>query len=448
MDELDKEADRLKEQADMMKPVPRLDKDQVNDFNLLGAPSTGPENAKLTMVVFSDFECPFCARFAMGSKQLLQAHPNDLRLVFMNFPLNKNCNSAVPSEMHPRACIGAEAAMAAAAQGKFWEMHDYLFANQRIYSVESIVAFAGSQGMDANAIKEAIETNKFASVIEEEARQMLSTKGRGTPSVFINGMIAQNARWDDPVSINAFLDDLLHPEKQKEKAPSVAPAVANPGALPGSNVVLDDGTRLEDRLNQLKEKLAAVNLAPNAPQAPPKPKAPEPGKVYSFDLTKSPAIGASEAPVTVVIFQDFLSPQTQMIAGVMKEILAQFPDKVRYVFKNLPGRGHQFSVEAHEAALTANAQAKFWPMYDLIIANRATLNLEELRKLAEQAGLDMAKYDDDMQKHIYRSAIITDVSDADKASVSMAPAVFINGKYQPDPRKEALAAAIQSALGQ
>jgi len=447
MDDLGQELDRLEEQGKTMSRTAQLDESKVYDFNLAGAASNGPETAKLTMVVFSDFECPFCSRFAAASKQLAAKYPNDLRVVFMNFPLDNKCNSAISREFHKRACLGAEAGMAAAAQGKFWEMHDWLYQNQRTFSPESIAAAAPTLGLDAAAVKDAIDTNKYAVQLQDQARQLLTTPGRGTPTVFINGMMVQNARWDDLNSVSEFIDGLLHPETQEALEPKAAVAVPNPGSLPPAKVVLEDGTLLEDRLNNLKERISKINLRPDTP-APQKPKTPDPNKAYSFDLTKSPSLGASNAPVTVVVFTDLLSPQSKVVAIQLKEILAQFPDKARWVFKNLPGRGRQSAIEAHEAAMAANAQGKFWAMHDLILQNRDPLTLEMLRKFAEQIGLDLAKYDDDMQKHPYRPAMIADIKDADQASVSMGPAVFINGKYQRDVRKEALIASIQNILGQ
>jgi protein-disulfide isomerase len=81
----------------------------------------GPDHAPVTIVEYGDFECPICKMAAPGVKLLLDRHPNRVRLVFRHFPIE---------EAHPHALQAAEAAEAAAAQGRFWEMHDLLFANQ------------------------------------------------------------------------------------------------------------------------------------------------------------------------------------------------------------------------------------------------------------------------------------------------------------------------------
>ncbi len=144
--ELENEVSRLEQEVEAAKPKPRLKSDRTFDFDLAGAAAKGPDNAKLTIVVFSEFECPFCKRFAQSIDRLLEKFPDDLRMVFMNFPLHNECNSALSRPFHKRACIGANAAMAAKEQGHFWEMHDWLFANQKTFNVDNIVSFAESKG--------------------------------------------------------------------------------------------------------------------------------------------------------------------------------------------------------------------------------------------------------------------------------------------------------------
>jgi protein-disulfide isomerase len=265
--QIDAEITRLETQANAMHRKPTLKDEPVFNFDLEGAAAIGPANAKLTMVVFSEFECLLCRLTAETGKELRTRYPQDIRLVFMNFPLNKDCNPSVPGPLHKNACQYARAAMAARDQGKFWEMHDYLFDHQRNVTVDSIAEFAAQQGMDAEAIKLAIETSKYDREIEDQARQLEPAGSWGIPIVFINGKMVQKARWDSPEFITPLIDDLL--AGGKEEMPAVAAAVQDPKTLPGARVVLADGTRLEDRLANLKARLAKISLMPLLVNPPP-----------------------------------------------------------------------------------------------------------------------------------------------------------------------------------
>src|SRR5271165_1196744 len=112
-----------------------------------GAPSTGAETARLMLVEFSDFECPYCAKAASEIRRIVAAYPKDVRLVYKQFPLS----------MHPHAQIAALASLAANEQGKFWEFHDKMFANFRQLSRENLLAWAGEAGMDVDTFKAALE---------------------------------------------------------------------------------------------------------------------------------------------------------------------------------------------------------------------------------------------------------------------------------------------------
>jgi hypothetical protein len=92
--------------------------------------SEGAKNAKIQLVVYSDFECPYCSSFAMETRKWSQKYRDNLNIVFKHFPLSKICNESLEDDIHPSACRAAIAAQAAHYQGKFWEFHDALFASE------------------------------------------------------------------------------------------------------------------------------------------------------------------------------------------------------------------------------------------------------------------------------------------------------------------------------
>lgn len=150
---------------------------QPVDLKVAGAPSRGPASARLTIVEFSDFQCPFCRSGAEALTEIAKAYPNDVRLVFKQFPL----------ESHSEAAIAAEASLAAQAQGKFWEMHDRIFANPRALTEANFLAWAKELGMDVARFKNDLASHKYQNAVQAEVREGLDAGVQGTPTVFLNG---------------------------------------------------------------------------------------------------------------------------------------------------------------------------------------------------------------------------------------------------------------------
>ena len=150
---------------------------QAVDLKLAGAPSRGPETARLTIVEFSDFQCPFCRTGANALTEIAKAFPKDVRLVFKQFPL----------ESHSQAAIAAEASLAAHAQGKFWEMHDRIFANPRSLTESNLIAWAKELGLDTARFTSDLTSHKYQNTVQNEVREGLDAGVQGTPTVFLNG---------------------------------------------------------------------------------------------------------------------------------------------------------------------------------------------------------------------------------------------------------------------
>lgn len=137
----------------------------------------GPADAKVTIVEWSDFQCPFCSQAKDLVHQILDAYPKDVRFVFKNYPL----------PFHQQAMPAAKAAVAAGKQGKFFEMHDKLFENQKALSPEKYVEFATALGLDVDKFKKDSESPEVAAQITGEMKEAGDVGVRGTPSFFING---------------------------------------------------------------------------------------------------------------------------------------------------------------------------------------------------------------------------------------------------------------------
>jgi protein-disulfide isomerase len=140
-------------------------------------PSKGPKNAPLQVVIFSDFQCPFCGRVEPTLKQMEKEYGGKVRMTWKNYPL----------PFHNNAEPAAEAAMAADAQGKFWEMHDKLFANQQSLDRATLEKYAQELGLNMAKFKADLDAQKYKSRIESETKEGQAVGVNGTPAVFING---------------------------------------------------------------------------------------------------------------------------------------------------------------------------------------------------------------------------------------------------------------------
>ena len=142
-----------------------------------GAPAKGPANARITLVEFSDFECPYCAKAAVKVDAILQAYPNDTRLIYKHYPTSS----------HRHAHMAAEASLAAHAQDKFWPMHDKLFASSSQLSEAKINEAAKAIGLDMARFQADLKSGKFKAAVDKDLADGDKVDIAGTPTVFING---------------------------------------------------------------------------------------------------------------------------------------------------------------------------------------------------------------------------------------------------------------------
>jgi protein-disulfide isomerase len=163
------------------------DPDRTYNLPVGTSPVRGPADAPVTIVEFSDYQCPFCARSEPLVKEALGAYPSQARLVYKHFPL---------TAIHPQALPAALAAAAAQKQGKFWEMHEKLFANQRALAPEQIAQYAREIGLDMARFESDIQSDTVKAAVQEDVQLGQRAGVRGTPTIFVNGKILQNRSLD------------------------------------------------------------------------------------------------------------------------------------------------------------------------------------------------------------------------------------------------------------
>ncbi len=167
-------------------------------------PARGPANAPVTIVEFSDFQCPFCGRLEPELQHLLKAYPSRIRLVYRNLPLES---------LHPNAMSAAQAGVCAGQQGKFWQMHDLMFAEQNALTVPALKDKAKRIGLNTQQFDQCLDSGATLPAIKADldaAKQLgLST----TPTTFVNG------RFIDGAVSYADLTALVDDELQRLPAP-------------------------------------------------------------------------------------------------------------------------------------------------------------------------------------------------------------------------------------
>jgi len=154
----------------------------------------GPADAPVTLVEYGDYQCPYCGTAYGIIKAVQQRLGEQLRFVFRNFPL---------TQAHPMAQLAAEAAEAAGAQGKFWEMHDALYENQDQLGQELIETLVEQLDLDAAVFEADLEARKFQSRVKHDFMGGVRSGVNGTPGLFINGE-RYDESWDEAPLIAAL----------------------------------------------------------------------------------------------------------------------------------------------------------------------------------------------------------------------------------------------------
>src|SRR5919107_1096859 len=146
----------------------------------------GSINAPITLVEYGDYECPYTGMAYSIIKQIMKQFGDNIYIVFRNFPLN---------DIHPHAQHAAEAAEAAAAQDKFWQMHDYLFEHQKALDDHHLLEYAQKVGLDIDKFKHEMSGHIYAPLINKSLKSGINSGVEGTPTFFINGEHYEDS-WD------------------------------------------------------------------------------------------------------------------------------------------------------------------------------------------------------------------------------------------------------------
>ncbi|MDR0965672.1 MAG: thioredoxin domain-containing protein [Myxococcales bacterium] len=399
----DRRAERLKDkQGDGSKPVrppnkPTEDPNAVYKFLVGDSPVHGPATAKITLIEVSDYECPFCVRGNDTVNELLKLYPNDLRVVMKQNPLS----------FHKYAKDAATAALAAGAQGKYWQMHEKLFESTKTKTPltrERLDALAKELGLDMGKFSQALDSDMFAAQIKQEQQTAVALGARGTPAFFINGRKLSGAR---PIEhFKALIDEEL------KKA----------DALLAKGIPAD---KLYEEIT--KDASQRVVLLPGAVE----PSNPFMGTGPAKDVpipTSSPTLGPDNAKVTLVEFLDFECPYCANGAKDVLELAKLYPNDLKVVFRHQPLPFHKNAKAAAQASMAAHYQGKFWAMEQKLFDNMKSLSEEKIEALAAEVGLDMARFKSDWKSADTEKLVAADMAEGKRLGATGTPTFFINGR--------------------
>ncbi|MBX3209193.1 MAG: thioredoxin domain-containing protein [Labilithrix sp.] len=362
----------------------------------------GSRLAYVTIVVFSDFQCPFCTRLETTLDRVREEYGSDnVRIVFKNNPL--------PFHEHARlAAEVGQGVLALAGPEAFWRYHATAFRRQSVMSPEAIRAWGVAAGADERALEEGLAKKRWAQKVDFDVSVAKRLNANGTPMSFINGVSLSGAQAFE--RFKEIVDAEL--EKAKSLVERGAPRDKVYTRLVAANFKPSRGDDDDDD----DDDSAAVAQAKI---------------VHKIPVGSAPARGPATALVTIVEFSDFQCPFCKRVEESLARVRREYGDKVRVVWRDMPLPFHPRAEPAAQLARAARAQkgdAAFWTVHDLLFDNQQTLEDSDLERIAREAKLDAAKAMASVKAKAFKKGIEEDVDLGDDFKAAGTPHFFINGR--------------------
>jgi protein-disulfide isomerase len=367
-------------------------------------PTWGNRNAPVTIVLFSDYECPFCTKVETTFTALKQKYgPQQLRIVWKDNPLPFH-KRAIP------AAVAGQAVFALGGNDAFWKFHEKAFANQKALTDENFALWAKEAGVDPAKFKAAYDKQEGKAKVDADMAVGKAGGVKGTPASFVNGVFLSGAQ--PQPKFEAAIDEQLAAAKAKIAAGTPADKVY---------VTLS---------NENKAKGPPAAADGKDAKDPKKPKEDD-KTIYRVPAGDSPYKGAADALVTIIEFSDFQCPFCSRVNPTISTILKDYEGKVRVVWKHRPLPFHKRAPAASNLTIEAYKQKgpdAFWKAHDLLFANQKALEDADLEKYAGELGLDVEKAKEAFTKNKYGDIIAADNELADEVEAGGTPHFFINGR--------------------
>lgn len=348
-------------------------------------PTRGSAGALITIVAFSDFQCPFCARVEATLTKILDDYAGDVRIVWKDNPMS----------FHKRAkpaAVLARVAFAEKGNDGFWAAHAALFDSQKNLEDAGLEEVAKKVGLSWFKVETALERDTFAAVIDRGVDLASDFNVPGPPHFFVNGRRIAGAQ----------------PYGEFKKL------------IDAQLVIAKDLVRRGVARDRVYREIMKTAQTPPLPE---RRDVPAPTK-------NNPSKGPPNAKVVIQEFSDFQCPFCSRVTPTVAQILEAYPKDVKVVWRHMPLSFHQDAPLAAEAAQEAFAQAgssAFWKYHDKLFANQQALGRADLEKYAAELGLDLGRFKAALDSRTHKAVVDGDIEAAKRAGVVSTPAFTING---------------------
>jgi len=360
----------------------------------------GSRLAPVTVVVFSDLECPYCARLDKTLDELQKAYGDEkLRIVFKNFPLTSHVYARLAAEV-------GQGVLEIAGPKAFWRYKSKAFQHQDEISPDALRAWAVEAGADAHSLEEGLAAKRWVSKVGRDLELARRLEINAAPTSFVNGVPVMGAQSSE--SFEKIIDGEL------AEARTLVASGVSPDKVYARRVAAN------------LEQPEGVDEGSSEPLA-----LAESRLVHKIPVGKGPVRGPDTAYVTIVVFSDFQCPFCKRATETLARIQREYGDKVRIVWRDMPLSFHERAEPAAELARAARAQkgdAGFWAVHDLLFDSQPSLDDADLERIAREAKLDVAKAMASVRSRAFRRVIDEDVALGEEFAVTGTPQFFLNGR--------------------
>lgn len=356
-------------------------------------PWLGAAEPSVTIVAFYDYQCPYSKRLMPRLDELAEAFPDDVRVVFKQFPL----------AMHNNAELAARLAIGAQHVGRFWAMHHRLFVNQGALDRRSLLAYGQSLGLDVVALEAALDDPAVAKRVTADFDYGTRLGVSGTPAMFFNGRLVSGARELSELRQEVEAELVLVDKLQRAGAPRHTLYAHFMHAASAGQA--NDANPTRTNVRTLTE-----------------------GERHKINTKGLPQRGPDDAPVKIVVCSDFDCPFCQRVVPTIDALLDNHPQDVAFFFRHLPLPFHKGAEPAARAAIAAQAQGKFWEMHDLLFADREARSEADLTRLAKKAGLNTKKFRKVFRAKATAERVRSESAACSEEGIRGTPGFLINGR--------------------
>ncbi len=351
------------------------------------APAKGAQEPLVQMVVFSDFECPYCSGFDQTLRALMSAYPEDLRITFRHQPM----------PFHASATPAAEAAVEAHKQGgdaAFWKMHDALFERQASLAEGGIKQAALAANVDTDSLDEALRDHRHLEVIARDQQLAEEHGARGTPTSFINGRRVEGA-----LPLYAFVAVMAQELRWAKQA------LANGVKRARLYQSLMDATQAHARRSEVANR------------------------TY-IKAGRSPRLGGESPLVRLVVFSDLECPFCRNAIPMLLRLHRMYGADLQVVWKHLPLKVHPHAAKASRLSQTVYQElgsVGFWKFVSSY-GRHDKQGPAAMRQVAAALGIASAKVEEALRQHGVGPQVARDQRLARRLGVAGTPTFYVNGR--------------------